>query len=885
MPAYPWRFAVVGGFICLITRSAVAQNNQAFASMLKTDERLPRQIIADRAAVALKQIAGLSEYLAGVDALEQGKWDDAKSHLDSALASSPNSGVYHETRGILMVITGDLAAARQELQHVVGQSVLNPVPTRANGTNTRNGRAPANQSASLAMMWATALKIRNAPAAGQDASVYGSRSDGTFQFNADDPYQKLLEDWARSSAGADDDVSRQLARESAWRMRLIPDALPVDAESAAKLLDSGHAADALPLLRAMWPAYHNDDAYLAIKAAAELATGDPVAARAQYDIVLMHRPDLVDAYLGRGLAAAKVGCPARLKADLAIAQSLDPARAKAFSDQHAGEIAQAQAQAVDADPGQLAEQFIQSAISGADQPALIAQAVKIHKALNFRGRVAEEIYQDGLRARLAVVADNFNDAAGWADLATYLYSESSRKFGAVQRNEADIQCDWLLAMRYADQALRDDPHNIVAIADKAWLLEQDRQETDSLDLAKQGLALMPGYPRLAELQATLLEVSAIRAGNQAGIERAPKSWTVVSPDWITTYTRGPNAQELAAARQFDAMSAANVSQGNRGLYEAWRSYSDSISEMNVAARYYYWIGNDDQAIALWNRVLSIDPNEEAALQSLAEYNEDKHQDDQAAEFHFRRDNLFENSAKALTEQATRQLVAQDLDGASATLKRALAANPTDALVYALLARIAIARNGPSGYWPYAHCGEALEEAAANLHGTSLLSGSDPLAPDVAAGMKGILNGEIKVAQHDQLTDLAERARQLLAQINHRVIARNSRQGPLANAATLNGCLISHLHILTADNEMETAARLLVQPDSDTGPGHSESYGPVVDAEYPVYVYLRGRRYHFQLWHYFGPGTLETFESYFDRNGANIDPNQRPSNVNHPNAAE
>ena len=656
--------------------------------------------------------------------------------------------------------------------------------------------------------------------------------------------------------------------------------LCVQLEQAAEDLDANRPADALPALTATYPEWIRDVPMLNLAAWVRLGTNDPLDARGDFDRILMARPDLVPAYLGRALACAKLGAIPRMKADLAIAKTLDAQQADAFISAHQQDFDAAEAHQPNQSAVQLCGQFFKAAAGGADAQALLPIALQIYRATNAVRRLPPEWYQDGLRLRSAVIETNPNDPQAWANLATYLYLEGPEKYGRGHTDGLEWVNDRLLSMRFCDEALSLDPHNITAMATKAWLFEQDNQERDALNLAEEGLDLQPGYPRFAKLQSILLTVSSIRATNEAARQRAPKTWSVITPDWIITFTRPPTQQELAAARQFDSMSAANMSQANQGEFQAWQQYQNSIGEMDVAADYYDYVGQSDKAMALWNQILKLDPNDETALIDLDDYYQAHQMTDQEFETRLRLDNIFGTTVQPITDKATNEIAAHDYDAANHDLARALDIDPTDTLTYALLGRVALATRGESTWWAFAHCGEAVAMAGAELAGVDFSpNATAPISVNQANGILNIWNGELSVATHDGMTAEATKYRTLIANLQHRIIPVPTPPPSYDYAAVelAQQHSAEHLEVLIKDNEMDAAAKCILSGVSGEGVWHGDISGPIMDVEYPLYLYLRPRLYHFQLWHYFGPGTLQRYDAYAQSH-TGYDPNDPPSKV-------
>jgi tetratricopeptide (TPR) repeat protein len=642
-------------------------------------------------------------------------------------------------------------------------------------------------------------------------------------------------------------------------------------EKAAELVDSQKPNQASTLIQQAAPEWQRDIPFLDLAGSIRLASGDPLQARVDFDRVLLERPDLVEAYLGRALSAGRLGSVPRMLADLAFARSLDPSRTEAFLTAHRPEIDAIQSAQPRQTAQQLADQLIKAALGGAQAPALLPTAVDLVRAEYAMRVFPQERFQDGVRLRSAVINANPNDPQAWAELATYLYLEGPEKFGRGHTDGIEWINDRLLAMRFANQALTLDNRNLTAMATKAWLLEQDNQEKDSLDLANRGLALVPGYPRFAKLQSILLSVSSIRASNAAQQQRAPKTSIITTPDWIIVSSRGPTQQELEAAKQFDTMSAANAAQGNQSEFQAWQRYQGSLEEMNVAASYYDYIGQSDKALALWKQILTIDPKDETALISLEDYYKQHHQVDDEFEARFRLENVFSTTAATLSERAQNELTAHDLDRANVDLTRALATDPADMQIYLLLGQLAVEKKSSEGWWPYARCAEAIAAAIDELRGVDLSpDATAAISPDQAQLILAVWNDELRVAGQDGHDDVASQFHRRIDALQHRIVAPPAPPARSDLAANQEAAFhfTEHIRVLIENNEMDAAAKCILSGASGSGTWHAESDRATADLEYPIYLYLRPRLYHFQLWHYFGPSTLQNYEQGPPSNGAN-----------------
>lgn len=704
-------------------------------------------------------------------------------------------------------------------------------------------------------------------------------------------YPQLSESAVRSAESA--------LRHGRWD-NTVAQALPIILERAAKSAESGAAAaeKIRPILWQMQPIYGDDLGFLWVDATANAAVGDFGDARLDYDEILLHRPDLVEIYLDRAAVCGAMGSIPRMQADIAVAKSLDPKAADEFEKAHQQQIDKWSADVPKDDVNTITQNLRTTAENGTDVTALIPIADELHRAVNLHRRVPQEQYQDELRLHAAAVEANPNDPQALAEMATYIYSESMHKYGEGNINTKEWENDKIIAMQYANQALSLDPKNISAISTKGWLLEQDNQEKDALNLAQAGLQIYPGYPRLASLKDILLNVSAIRANNAAAQQRSVKSGTIFTPDYIITWSRGPTEAELEKAKEFDAMSSGNISDANRSLFDAWRNYGNSLMEMNVAARYYDYIGQDDQAIKLWQRIVQLDPNNGEAMESLEDYCHDHQDETDALQWQLRVENLYDTSANALVTQATQQLINNDFDAGAKTLEVALQYDPTNALVWGLLSRVAMKQGGADPWWKVARCGEAVETIREKIAGIDVSpDAKNPVAANRATGMLNIWKGELGVAQHTNDSENQQRYDRLVNSLTARIVNvtanvpsealtssdMNQRQRAQQMMQIVNQANLERMRVLLANNEFDAAARFAMGTGPRSGPWHQELYGDSVNVEFPLYQYLAQRVYPYQLWHYFGPGTVETYQGYAQGHST-VDPNQPPSELNHPNLA-
>lgn len=663
----------------------------------------------------------------------------------------------------------------------------------------------------------------------------------------------------------------------------VAQALPFLLEQAAEDCETGHAAAALPLLRQMQPVVGADSSFIWVMALADVGTGDLADARVYFDEVLMRRPDLVSGYLERGLVAGELGSIPRMKADLAIAQSLDPRAAADFQRAHAAEIAACTASTQTA--AKLLDDLFNKAMTGADVQTLVPMAAELVKASNLDRKYPQERYQDNLRIRAAAIEADPKNAQPYADLATSIYWDAKKKYGEGSVVPIEWENDRITAMRLANEALAIDPRNVTALATKAWLFEQDNQNKDALDMADQGLKILPAYPRFTKLQSIILNASGLTAQQAAAQERSTKFYVINTPDWLVTFSRGPTDEELKKAKAFDAMSAANISDANRSELAAWEKFGETVEGMNDAAGYFQWIGQDDKAVALWKRVVEVDPENAEAMEALEQYAKDHNLPDEATDWQVRVENIYTTSADSLVQEAATQLKAGQTAAAGRSITRALAIDPASVAVFQSFARFTLTAKGAGDWLKVSHCGEALALAVGQTYGEDLrASATGPLPASRVQTFLAFLTDAHTIATRYDATaaqvyaaDIAAlNARVASARTGAEILADNTLRGPdfaAQGAARNQGRLalqqahFENLRMLLADHELPAAARYGLAVGPRNGQWHEEITGAQLDLEYPIYLYLRSRVFHFELWHYFGPNTLEHYEAEARLNSA------------------
>ena len=820
--------------------------------MRRSSSRLPTVILAALAVV------GLRPATAGADPVARevvGAWERPFTEAGANVTMTLNLSA----DGSYQVYRSDQDPALQSGTITAGDGKYHLVNGDTAGDTAQDGTYELSDgNNTLALTAATVVTYRRSVPYRTEPPA-----DAPLMFNAAGPD---LRDQVRARAAAAAQL-RPMRGAVGGNQVVQPSPAVTDAaallERAAELVDAGHGADAIPLLRQVRPLYRGEPADAAVRGWAELAAGDPVAARRAFDDVLNARPGLADAYLGRGLAAGRAGDLRRLRADLAVARSLSSSVAAKFEGDSRDELAAIAAAGPTRSPADLAVDLMRAATAG--DPQLARTAADLIRATDADRRVPAERYQDGVRDRAAVVLANPNDPRAWADLADYVYQENDSRYPAGQVDRVEHEADRLRAMRLAKEALGINSWDVTALAVKGWLLREDGQNADALAVAREGKAILPDGPRFTKLENVLLAENAAKSEEAASDLRAPKSWTRHTPEWTIVYGRPPSTDELARAAQLDGEATANVTQANRQALTAWAQCAGDTAKMNMAAEFLLWSGDADRAVALWRQVLDVDPRNAQALRSLAACDRDAGRADDAFEMGLRLANLFQTSAAPLTRRAADRLAAGDGDGARADLRRAVGVDPADPAVYLGLSRVDA---GPAAAADL-RCADALARAVAVQRGVRL-DASDPVDADQVAGLVAVWTAVRQAADAAGRADVADRYRRGLDALAARTVplpvavadmARRPMHVERGRALVDNAARdarVTAVALLLRTGDMETLARFCLAPRDGLGFAPREvPYNE--DILLPMYRYLRTRLDHYQLWHYISPDALAAFD--------------------------
>ena len=684
---------------------ALAAGNPLFAATQGAD---PETVIHQHAQDLLAKRAGADLYLQGVQALGQRKFADAEDSFTKAIAKNDEDALFHQGRGIALAMQGKYPQASTDLVRSL----------------------QLDAASKLSKAWLSGLRIIT------NNNTVGNQWASDLYMG--DPLESALHYWGWAHKPGPENATRYAGHGDPAELTVQtllnqPFLMPLVIDQALALHRAGQDAQALTCLNSTRARFRNDPDWLFLDADVRLGLGRNDDARDEFIRALDGRPDLAAAYLGLGLANARLGEISQANRDFAAAAQIAPDLAREFRAKHDAEVAQLAAAMPKDSPAKLAADLLDAAGKGEEIPKLTERAMLLQRAVNAVRKRADEEYDNSLRKLEAEVTADPSNSDRWADLAKFVYLEArvrtvwnglhNKPQDLRNQNAAQYGHEKVLAEQYADKALALNPKNVEAIATKAWLLSMRGMNKDALALAEHGLELAPDLPRLAKLKTVILAASSDTASAEAQRLRSTKLisgyywWAIIQP------TR----EELEQAQAYQGMSWQNMNDATEANKRAFRKYAGTIQGYLSRADYYVWINDIPQAVANYEEILKLNPNNIEALEGMAEaYDSDKlNQPDKALDYRVRAVATMATTASPLLEQAWNLTGETRWKSAREMLARAMAVDPADARIYAYNAAINSWQNQLDDTIANWRCVIALEEARVRLNGQTLLDDHGP----------------------------------------------------------------------------------------------------------------------------------------------------------------
>jgi tetratricopeptide (TPR) repeat protein len=456
-----------------------------------------------------------------------------------------------------------------------------------------------------------------------------------------------------------------------------------------------------------------------------LELGRAATARRELTVGLTVEPRAVTGYLGRALAAARLGDVKRARADLETATRYDAAaagRARAAVEQ---EMA---AGREEGKPEPLLAALETAASAGAPQERLVGHALVLHRAMAPRRLRYDEWYQDRMRELSDAVHATPRTAAPYTELARFLIEESNlayrgedvepRHGSQPYRWQVSAQTELRRAVAVCDEALAMQADHIGAQTVKAIALVRLGEEGAAEQIVNRVLAAAPRNPEALRLRAKFLVERASRLYARAAALRSPRietnSYTETRSDGVYRITETryypPSGDAVAQAAALEAQAAELLRAGRAALDAALAVLRNTFEGDMLQAEVDFSAGRQDAAFAALQSALRRQPRSLEANQTLAEFERRRGRVDESDRQMSVTTNLVQTNAGWLLRIAWRKTAGRDPVGARAALDEARRLDPTDARVPAYLGSLLAQQGRPAEAEAASRVALALEQA-------------------------------------------------------------------------------------------------------------------------------------------------------------------------------
>lgn len=669
-----------------------------------------------------------ADYLAGLTALDEGRWEEAAAAFAAASAASSEDVRYLLALGVAQLLGERPGPALETLR-------------RANRLSGGTDRA--------VRMWVSAAQCM-----GGDFEQ-ASRTGG-FDFR--DPFDKQVYDAFRTYGNSvfqerNGVEAAQLAQWKSEGLALFPAvgcAFSRRSKAAASgafrnaliaravgLLKEGRADDALTAIEEALPSSPDDPYAEWLHGEILLRCGAPEAARAVLTDVLTVAPDAQAAYLGRAHALALLGDAKGAWRDLTHAREGSAGDPRLRLDGGAAVRREAIEALLSADVGDataLARCLPEKALG--DWQSAVGAAMRVMRAADAARLRFDEGYQEGLRPLAMTTLNRPSDPDAWVALAEYLDRNRDvwatavepraplRPFRTYRRN---FELDRIIEA--ADKALARKPGHPGALTVRASALIARGDYAGAQELLREALE---GHPpvRAYELMSGLLSRSAAARRAEAAALRSPRTETSheTRPDGEYTVTRTypPGPADLARAAELEAEARrieAEAAEYEKRFLAAARGTPDEIFYRACRA----WAqGDRATALALMQDLTRPKRSEARYHWQLLEWMRagdatayDEQFSASACRYH--------STAAGMLRIAWRAAARGAYDTAAAALDRAAALDPADARTLAYSGLAAEEQEQLERAVALYRAGLAMEEARLRLLGRGLDNGQVRLA--------------------------------------------------------------------------------------------------------------------------------------------------------------
>lgn len=627
----------------------------------------------------------LASYVQGLDALRQGRYEEAIAALGRAVQAGPDPS-FLLARGVA---------------HCLGEKPREAIADfeQAKRAGLRS-REPDLWTYSAQMMSGgrerSALDNKGRGGQGWFGGAPGHVIQGRDDYPTDYAsfvYYEMATPYAKGVTPAVRQAMRQAGAWFANRAATRADLAPVHLARARELYAQGRYAavlDSVAFVRGVDPASADVHAYAG---GAWLELGRSATARRELTIGLTQRTRAPDVYVSRAIAAARLGDGVRARADLETATRYDAGLGGRVRAQVEREIGAGRA---DGEPGGLLAALESSARAGAPPETLVGQALTLHRALAPKRLRYDEWYQDRMRELEDAVRGAPRSAAPYVELARFLIEESNliyrgedvepRHGSQPFRWQPSRPAELRRAVAVCDEALAAQPGHIGAQTVKAIALVRLGDEATAEQIVDRVLAAAPQNPEALRLRAKFLVERASQLYARAAALRAPRietnSYTETRSDGVyrvtqTTYY-APSGDALAQAAALEARAAELMRASQAALAAALAVLRNTFEGDMLQAEVEFSAGRHAAAFAAIESALRRQPRSLEANQTLAEFQRRLGRVDESDRQMSVTTNLVHTNAGWLLRMVWRKAMARDVPGARAALEEARRLDPVDA---------------------------------------------------------------------------------------------------------------------------------------------------------------------------------------------------------------
>jgi predicted Zn-dependent protease len=483
--------------------------------------------------------AGQSDYLAGLDALENSQWDNAVQSFTAAVGADDEDAGYHLSLGVAQLAHGDAKDAIAQLTRAYRLDGKDQTIRRwAAGAYRYSGDERTAANIDPSSDW---------PGVQQACQEYGQALK--YEQN-----QKAIAD--KKSAFEAEVISFAKAQRGQR-----PELVGAVRQRVADDVNAGRYDEALKDLKQLLAKDPLDEDLLQLQSTALVGKHRYLMARLELTHILGVRSNWSQGYALRAIAEAGIGNLAHAKSDWAMAQHYDAAAAQTWASAVDAAITAAGPDLSGDSPHDAWNKLRDAALAGQSFDQLSALALNVAKIQNARRLRWDEEYQQQRRKLEDAVRANGNDVNALMALGLFLYREAPipgeqlgpggayrafRAGGALQRTR-----DLKYATELFDRILAIDSNNAVALTWKAAIQLQYGDWDTGQQLVQQALAIRQDIPELLELLSRVLDSAAQTKSSEALNLRTPKTWIQFGVNFDVMWTRYPSQAELDHADSLD----------------------------------------------------------------------------------------------------------------------------------------------------------------------------------------------------------------------------------------------------------------------------------------------------------------------------------------------